>query len=60
MAKARVYYKDVLVSPKSDLGQALANGDKKAAEKLYKATEADFRKMYGTQLDVLFEQYKNV
>lgn len=58
MAKERVFYKDVVVAPKSDLGQALARGDQKEAAKLYKAAEADFRKTYGKSLDALFEKYK--
>jgi hypothetical protein len=58
MAKERVTYKDVLVASSSDLGKALANGNQKEAAKLYKASEADFRKMYGSSLDALFEKYK--
>ena len=58
MAKERVTYKDVLVAPNSDLGKALASGNQKGAAKLYKASEADFRKMYGNSLDAIFEKYK--
>jgi hypothetical protein len=58
MAKERVVYKDVVVAPSSDLGKALASNDQATAAKLYKATEADFRKMYGNKLDALFEKYK--
>lgn len=58
MAKERVTYKDVVVSATSDLGKALAAGKQKEAAKLYKASEADFRKTYGNSLDALFEKYK--